>query len=63
MRPQGLGVEREEVSRGVSFASLLNSAAGIPVAHGSLPLGSNTMDFRRVMLTILSLVCAIYICW
>ncbi|XP_074571222.1 cleavage stimulation factor subunit 50 isoform X2 [Curcuma longa] len=42
---KGIAVEREEVSRGVSFASLLNSAAGIQVAHGSLPLGSNAIDF------------------
>ncbi|XP_042420075.1 cleavage stimulation factor subunit 50-like isoform X1 [Zingiber officinale] len=42
---KGLAVEREEVSRGVSFSSLLNSASGIPAAHGSLPLGSNAIDF------------------
>ncbi|KAG6482087.1 hypothetical protein ZIOFF_058714 [Zingiber officinale] len=58
---KGLAVEREEVSRGVSFSSLLNSASGIPAAHGSLPLGSNAIDFRRVTLTMLCLVCDIYI--
>lgn len=42
MYQQGLAVERDEASRGVSAAS----AAGIPVLLGSMPVPTQAIDFR-----------------
>lgn len=46
MYQQGLAVERDEASRGVSAAS----AAGMPVLLGSMPVPTQPIDFRWLFL-------------